>query len=213
MALLLSHAFRVRRSRARLLAADRAWLRMERPDRRMVITVLMLTDGAMAPNELSELVRTRLFRYRRFREAPPGRRVNGPANPSLHLSRAPRAPSGERELVRFVEEAMARPLPADRPLWQVHLAERFGAGSALVWRVHHALADGAALVRVLLGIADRPAPLGQEHPPPRRRRLRFRGVRAVAALLRLLLLPRDPRTLLEARPSGRWRGCRLAGGR
>ena len=41
-----------------------------------------------------------------------------------------------------------------RPLWEVHLVDGHGAGAALVFRIHHALADGIALTRVLLGLTE-----------------------------------------------------------
>ena len=49
---------------------------------------------------------------------------------------------------------LSEPLPADRPLWTLHLVEHFQGGSAIVARIHHCIGDGLALVHVLLSIAD-----------------------------------------------------------
>jgi diacylglycerol O-acyltransferase len=47
------------------------------------------------------------------------------------------------------------PLARDRPLWQFHLFEDFESGrSALVVRIHHCIADGIALIAVILSMAD-----------------------------------------------------------
>jgi WS/DGAT/MGAT family acyltransferase len=65
------------------------------------------------------------------------------------------------------------PLDAGRPLWEIHLVEGYGSGAALIARMHHCIADGVALARVLLSLADEepgadPAPPG-EIPPERSR--------------------------------------------
>jgi hypothetical protein len=41
-----------------------------------------------------------------------------------------------------------------KPLWQFHLIGPYGTGCALVGRVHHCLADGPALMHVLLALTD-----------------------------------------------------------
>jgi WS/DGAT/MGAT family acyltransferase len=49
---------------------------------------------------------------------------------------------------------MGRPLPADRPLWRIHLVHTNDGGSALLWRLHHCLGDGIALMVLTLAITD-----------------------------------------------------------
>jgi diacylglycerol O-acyltransferase / wax synthase len=49
---------------------------------------------------------------------------------------------------------MTRPLDPEKPLWEWHLIERFGEGSALITREHHCIADGIALTRLLLSLTD-----------------------------------------------------------
>ena len=62
------------------------------------------------------------------------------------------------------------PLDRDRPLWQFQLIERFGAGSALISRIHHCYADGIALIQVLLSMTDtQPNPARRAGAPPKRR--------------------------------------------
>src|SRR5690606_964014 len=46
-----------------------------------------------------------------------------------------------------------------RPLWQIHYIDNYENGCALLIRIHHCIADGISLVRVLLSLTDRtPAP-------------------------------------------------------
>jgi WS/DGAT/MGAT family acyltransferase len=49
---------------------------------------------------------------------------------------------------------MSTPLDPSKPLWQFQYIENYRGGSAVVARIHHCIADGIALVRVLLGMTD-----------------------------------------------------------
>ena len=55
---------------------------------------------------------------------------------------------------RAASDLAGRPLRKDRPLWELHLFDGYGDGGALLLRTHHAIADGAALIQVLLALAD-----------------------------------------------------------
>jgi WS/DGAT/MGAT family acyltransferase len=75
---------------------------------------------------------------------------------------------GKRELERFVSQMASTPLDQTKPLWQFHLVERYGGGSALVCRIHHCYADGIALVQVLLSMTDVEARPAKAEPLTRR---------------------------------------------
>jgi WS/DGAT/MGAT family acyltransferase len=62
---------------------------------------------------------------------------------------------------------MSTPLDPSKPLWQFHYVENFEGGSAVIGRIHHCIADGIALIRVLLGMTD-DSPVGS--PQTRRHR-------------------------------------------
>ena len=55
---------------------------------------------------------------------------------------------------RTASDLAGRPLRKDRPLRELHLLDGYGDGGALLLRTHHAIADGAALMQVLLALAD-----------------------------------------------------------
>jgi len=60
------------------------------------------------------------------------------------------APGGDRELAAVVAEVAGRALPRDRPLWQIVVVEGLAERRlAVVAKVHHAVADGAATVALL----------------------------------------------------------------
>jgi WS/DGAT/MGAT family acyltransferase len=68
----------------------------------------------------------------------------------------------------LVGELMAERLPRDRPLWRLDVVERMAdGGGALVLRLHHAMFDGAASVRMLrAAIFDGDPPQGGTGEPP-----------------------------------------------
>ena len=61
-----------------------------------------------------------------------------------HRHQRPVDPSG---LLSCVARLFEQRLDRDRPLWQMDVIELSGDERALVWRIHHALADGTTAVR------------------------------------------------------------------
>ncbi len=65
-----------------------------------------------------------------------------------HVQPAPvEEPLDDDGLRSVLAAAFAGHLDRDRPLWRIDVAPLADGGTALVWRVHHALADGTTLVR------------------------------------------------------------------
>ncbi len=144
---------------------DTAWLRMERPTNPMMITGVLMLDEPMALDRLKRLIRQRFLAYPRFRQ----KAVDAPAGASwvddadfdldwhVRISALPGRGdprSEKRALERFVSQMASSPLDKTKPLWQFHLVEKYGGGSAVVARIHHSYADGIALVQVLLSLTD-----------------------------------------------------------
>jgi hypothetical protein len=57
------------------------------------------------------------------------------------------APLTPGDLLAEVSRLFAERLDRERPLWQMHVGALAGGGTAIVWRIHHALADGTAAMR------------------------------------------------------------------
>ena len=70
-------------------------------------------------------------------------------------------PGDETAARRLFGEFLSRPLDPSRPLWQLHVIDKFQGGSALLARIHHALGDGVAMMLVLLSLCD----VEPESPP------------------------------------------------
>ncbi|HZM53759.1 MAG TPA: wax ester/triacylglycerol synthase domain-containing protein, partial [Acidimicrobiales bacterium] len=99
-----------------------------------------------------------------------------------HVSRrVADAPGGDRELAAVVAEFSGIALARDRPLWELLVVEGLAGGrSAVVVKLHHAVADGSAAVALLQKVvrgatADPPeepdADRWHPEPIPTRRRL------------------------------------------
>jgi hypothetical protein len=56
-------------------------------------------------------------------------------------------PVGEARLTEVVAGLFEQRLPRDRPLWQIDLVRIDDGRAALVWRLHHAIADGTSAMR------------------------------------------------------------------
>lgn len=152
-------------------AVDRAWLRMDEPDNRMVITGLMFFEQ-MDLATLRQVLVKRLLRVRRFRQRLDRGMESGSNwvdDPHFDIDRhltpmALPAPGGEQALQQVVGELMAEALPLDRPLWRFALVEGYKGGSVMVSRLHHAIGDGVGLMMVLLSLTDLDAESGAGGP-------------------------------------------------
>ena len=146
-----------------LSAVDAAWLRMEDPTNLMMVTGILLFEGRVGLEPLRAVIEERLLDFARFRQ-----RVEEPLfgiglpqwvtddrfdlDAHLHHVALP-APGDKAALEAFVSDLLGTPLDFSKPLWQIHLVEH-ATGSAVVSRVHHAIADGIALIQVLLSLTD-----------------------------------------------------------
>lgn len=145
-------------------AVDTAWLHMEHPTNLMMVTGVLVFDEPLDFGRLAEQVRRRLLAIPRFtqRVVEPRLLFRTPrweTDPTFdlraHLHRVALGPRGDADALReLVSDLMSTPLDFSKPLWHFHLVEGLGSGSALVGRLHHAIGDGIALVRVLLSMAD-----------------------------------------------------------
>jgi diacylglycerol O-acyltransferase len=150
--------------RAHLSPVDTAWLRMEHPTNLMMITGIFMFDEPLDFDVLRSTLSKGLLRFDRFRQravrpvlpfAPPYWEIDPSFDIDAHLHRiALPAPGNQQALEYLVNDFMSTPLDYSKPLWQFHLVENFGDGCALLCRLHHCIADGIALVRVLLDLTE-----------------------------------------------------------
>lgn len=157
---------------------DVAWLSMDEPTNLMMVNAVIIFDRPLEIERVRQVLEYRWLRYERFRQ-----RVVRPSIPfmrpywetdahfsiDLHLQRlALPAPGDQQALQDLVSDLMSTPIDFSRPPWKFYMIEGYGDGCAIVARLHHCLADGMALVAVLLSMTDfQPdAPLVQNEPAP-----------------------------------------------
>jgi WS/DGAT/MGAT family acyltransferase len=155
---------------------DTIWLHMDRANNLMVIESLMTLETPVDWDRFVAVLERRVAeRYPVFTQRPVWPRLPG-AMPyweddedfditgHLHHATLP-DPGDDLALQNYVNRFVSTPLERDRPLWEMHLIDGHGAGSALYSRLHHSLADGVALTRVLLSMTDA-TPTGDLEEPP-----------------------------------------------
>ena len=146
----------------RMTGIDAAWLHMDRPTNTADVVSLMTFDDRVPPRAVRRLLEDKLLHHRRFQqrivpEGPLGLAAwaDDPAfSLGRHVTRTTLPRGGTRALQTFTSQVASERLDPAHPLWHVHHVDGFGAGSALVVKLHHCMADGFALVGVLLSLAD-----------------------------------------------------------
>ncbi len=217
-----------------MAGVDVAWLHMEHPTNLMMVTALLSFERSLNLEQLHHVVQHRLLRHQRFKERVVSSHslFRGPRwmiDPHFELdshicSTALPAPGNEERLGELVSRLMSTPLDRSRPLWQIHLIENYRGGSAILVRIHHCIADGIALMRVLLSITDEHDETGDGGQPTvstmgligaageamrhelellvhphRLLEIAKQGAHGSAAAASLLLRARDPKTALKGR--------------
>ncbi len=221
----------------RMTGVDAAWLHMDRRHNTADVVAMMTFEDRVEPKAVRRMVEDKLLGHARFRqrivpEGPLGLAAweDDPAFAlPRHFERRTLSHGGTRALQAFTSAVATEPLDPARPLWRVFHVDGFGAGSALVAKLHHCMADGFALVGVLLSLADELArEEGSPHRMPAFQDLRpggdlagvirkvilnpahaldlaGRGAAFVRSLARMALIPPDPDTVLRRPLSGRRR--------
>src|SRR5215208_3907717 len=138
-----------------------AW---DRPTNLMIVNSVLWFDEPVDWDRCKTVFLDRIVaRFDRFRQrAANGLPLAGPHweddpsfDPKLHFHHvALPAPHDRAALQDFIADRIATPLDHSRPLWEVYLVDDFGTGCAILVRIHHSVADGIALARVLLTLTD-----------------------------------------------------------
>ena len=146
----------------KMASADVAWLRMESPINPMTITGVMMTAEPMTRERVVQLFEERFLPYQRFRmrvDNPEASRprwvLEEPFDLNRHILPYELPEPGDQEaLEHAVSDLMSTPLSFAMPPWTIHHVEHYGEGSALIVRLHHCIADGIAMMHVLLSMSD-----------------------------------------------------------
>ena len=167
-------------------SVDKAWLEMDRETNLMIINGVMIFDGKVDYAALRDTFERRmvarfpLFRRRAVESSVGSGRIYWADDPYfdirshlLHIALP--EPGTTATLQSLIGDLMSTELDRSKPLWRVYLIDNYEGGSALFVRLHHSLADGVALVQVILSMfqTEDGAPLSPPvalAPETRRRR-------------------------------------------
>lgn len=138
---------------------DHAWLRMDSPVNPMVINSIMTFRSPLKHDTVVDRLMTNFASIRRFRCRPASSVLSDAwevtdIDPDYHFPVFDSEVSTDADLQSVATEFINQPLDTDRPRWRMLLIPRFQRGSAMVMRIHHAYADGMALMKVLLALMD-----------------------------------------------------------
>jgi WS/DGAT/MGAT family acyltransferase len=160
-------------------SVDTAWLRMDSQANLMQIVGVYEFDGAIDYERWRRLIEERLLPHARFRSTVVqdatgySWELDDNFDLDLHVARTALPGKGTvADLKRLVGRLASTALDPTKPLWQMHLVDNYQGGQAIIVRIHHCIADGIALIGVLMALtSDDPAENGHEEAPaPRRER-------------------------------------------
>ena len=163
----------------RMSKVDTAWLRMDSDSNLMMILGVWVLRPGVSLAALQERVSERLVPFRRFvqlarQDATGAHWIDDPDfNIARHVVSRPLQPvqgqSAQSALQARIADLALQPLDHAHPLWCFELVEDHEGGSALIARIHHCIADGIALISVMMSLVD------GGHLPPKRKRRTTRG--------------------------------------
>lgn len=143
---------------------DTFWLHMDQPTNLMIITSVQEFEEVLNYADLKDTIEKRLLVFDRFTRKVV-KPVSGVGIPSwendptfdirshLHRMALP-APGDKRALQEMISDLTAIPMDRSKPLWQMYLIENYNDGCVLFTKIHHSIADGIALIHVLLSLTD-----------------------------------------------------------
>ena len=152
---------------------DRAWLEMDTPANPMVVASILEFEGVADAEGLARVLAEKTLLVRRFRQ-----RVavldgihcwveDGDLPLGYHMQVRRLAPgAGDKALRAAIAAEFARPLDRALPLWRIALFHRGNGRVTVLFRAHHAIADGVAMMHLMLALADG-APPHFSTPPAR----------------------------------------------
>ncbi|MEF9943632.1 MAG: wax ester/triacylglycerol synthase family O-acyltransferase [Burkholderiaceae bacterium] len=161
--------------RERMSPIDTAWLRMDSPGNLMMIVGVYLFASEIDFARLKSVIEHRMLAHFRFRA-----RVVSDAVASWweededfdidqHLIRIALPGKGtQRDFQRLTGQLAGEALDPNRPLWQMHVVDNVEGGQAMIVRIHHSIADGIALLGVILDMTATDPLAADDAAPPSR---------------------------------------------
>lgn len=183
----------------RLSPADAAWLYSEWDKNAQTVSSLMWLDRQIDPDLFTSIVQERIVdKYPTFHQ-----RLRPSRNPlylphweddpdfdiANHVEVVQLETGTKEELAELISQERSELLDRDRPLWKMYVIQGYlGNTTAIHSRIQHSVADGWALVRLVLSLCDEDESLERPTPvdtaPVRKRDLVGKAVSPVVDIVR-----------------------------
>jgi diacylglycerol O-acyltransferase len=166
----------------RLSGVDASFIYLERKEIPLHIAAVCIFERRIGFEDFVRNVDSKLHLLPRYRQVvvPPPFNVGYPTwedDPNFrirkHIFRARLEPPGEQEeLEALAGRILSRVMDRRKPLWDIHVVDGLKGGrGALIIRVHHALADGLAVVSLVRIVLDETPEITPVARKPRARRV------------------------------------------
>lgn len=170
---------------SRMSATDTAFLYIERPQIPMHIASVCIFDGPIPFKQFVASIDSKLHLVPRYRQIPRTSPWDlefpfwqDDPHFDIHRHVIPvtlAAPGGEAELQALASRILSQLLDRNKPLWDVHVVSGLeGERGALIWRLHHSLADGVSGVQLLKALLDSTPDVPASFPKRQYRKARTR---------------------------------------
>jgi len=146
-----------------MFGTDAMWWRMDNPTNPMVVNAIAYFDRPLDIDELKATLAERLLTYPRFRQrvipskgalARPHWELDLNFDIDAHVHHIGAPGPTRAHLEDLIRQLISAPLDPTKPLWSFTLIEGVHESNALFARIHHSLADGFSLLKVLISLAD-----------------------------------------------------------
>ncbi len=123
------------------------------------IAGILVFKKKLNKQKLIDVIEKRLLKYERFQK----KVVIKNGNPMWHFDEDFQLQShihhialpnngSYKDLQECLTDLISQPLNYNKPLWDAHIIDNYEGGCVLLWRLHHAMADGMALVKVIFSL-------------------------------------------------------------
>lgn len=147
-----------------MTSVDTAWLRMESKTAHMTIGVVLIFEDKLSLPRLKEVLTERLLKFDRFRQRTLQEgmhawwQFDNDFSLDNHLTEYILENANSKKCLQESATIIINAsLDFSRPLWHIHFIEDYAQGSVLVVRIHHCIADGMSLIRLLISLTDNAA--------------------------------------------------------
>lgn len=183
---------------------DAAWYQLDGPANPAIVTAVALCARPLQFARVKRTLQERLLSFERFRQCVVQQGIAPPTpcwqdmpgfdiDRHVHRAALP-APHDEAALRDWVSELAGQPLDHALPLWQAYVVDNVGTGGAFVFRYHHCIGDGAAMMTVAVRLFNTPPAQASSSQAPAPGLLSAVGgmLAAATSVAGLLAKPADP---------------------